>query len=57
MSAQFDDMLQETHGYMRGEAIKLVFLPIMGQYRVTEALRLFETAQKKCGYKNRTGRA
>ncbi|MDR0707320.1 MAG: LysR family transcriptional regulator, partial [Treponema sp.] len=47
MLAQFDAILQETHGHLVENAIKLVSLPIMGQYGVTEALRLFEAARKK----------
>jgi DNA-binding transcriptional LysR family regulator len=45
--AQFDGIMRETHEYNAENIIQLVSLPIMGQYGVTEALRVFETTRKK----------
>jgi DNA-binding transcriptional LysR family regulator len=52
MLVQFDNIIEETHGHMAEDTVKLVSLPIMGQYGVTEALRIFETARKKMRIQN-----
>ncbi|GHT57206.1 LysR family transcriptional regulator [Spirochaetia bacterium] len=47
MLAQFDDIMNEAHGYKSSEnTIKLVSLPILGQYNITKVLQLFEADRK-----------
>jgi DNA-binding transcriptional LysR family regulator len=44
IATQIDVVIQEAQTYKtHKETIKLTSLPIMGQYRITEALQLFET--------------
>jgi DNA-binding transcriptional LysR family regulator len=47
MLTQFDDIMCETHGYQsRQNTIKLISLPILGQYGITKALQSFEADRK-----------
>jgi DNA-binding transcriptional LysR family regulator len=53
MLIQFDDIMRESYGYKDIQnTIKLVSLPIMGQYGITEALRVFETDRKRIKIQN-----